>query len=335
MSKKEQSDYNALFNPETEVSSDSSSVTDEYKPSAEKGKNNVYQAIIRFIPWYKDPKHGSLQDKWTSWLVDPVTDRGRFVDCPSSVGKPSQLQDMYWKLKKSESVTFQKKAQIFSRRHSFSTLIQVIKDENNSDLEGKILVYRFGVKIWEKINAELKPVIGEKHDPYDILQGKAFALVITKVSGYNNYDQSKFVDKRIPLCIPNEEEKLKPITPDNDKKKVFEWVKENSPNLEKYSYQEWDSETQDYVNQVINAVTGETVVPTNTASVVNKKDDGGANVSDKVANDEISSKNISTEDIGDDDGDSLELPDLDDDKKDDDDSDSGISGDLDDVMKNL
>lgn len=331
--------YDALFNPQTEVETPGTSgATEEYKPSAAKGKNNVYQAVIRFIPWWKNPTKGSIQDKWTCWLVDPVTDKGRFVDCPSSVGKPSQLQDMFWKLKKSESAAMQKKAEIFSRRHSYSSLIQVIKDENNPELEGKILVWRFGVKIWEKINAELKPIVGDKHDPYDILEGKAMALVITKVSGFNNYDQTKFVEKRIPLCIPNAEGKLQPISSSTDKKKVFEWVKENSPNLEKYAYQDWDSDTQDYVNHVITAVTGKAAVSGNVASIKNNNSSGGGDVTKGLVDEGddynygISSESLDVEDLGEGEDNSGDLPDLD--LPDLPDSD-GIGGDLDDVLKDI
>jgi hypothetical protein len=262
--------YEAFFNPGVEAPEASGKQTDEYNPTADKGKGGTYQSIIRFIPWWKDPKHGSIQDKWVSYLVDPITQRGKYIDCPSSVGKPSPLSDIYWKLKKSESVQMQKLAQNFSRRHSYASLVQVIRDSNAPELEGKIMVYRYGVKIWEKINAELKPVIGEPHDPFASLTGKAFALVITKVSGFNNYDQSKFVDKKIPVCIPNAEGKLIPITEKSDPKMVYEWVKENSPDLSKYAYKEWDQETYDYVNHVITAVTGEGQVSTKYAGIVNK-----------------------------------------------------------------
>ena len=267
----ENENLNDLFNPEIDLGNAATANLDDYKPTADKGKGGVYQAVIRFVPWYENPKK-SIIEKWVAWLVDPVTERGRYVDCPSSVGKPSLLQDMYFKLKKSESIQDQKKADIFSRRHDFSSLIQVLKDDNQSDLEGKILVYRFGKKIWEKINAELKPVIGVPHNPFDILNGKVFSLVITKVSGFNNYDQSKFLAeikpdvRTIPLCIPDADGKLIPIKPDIDKSVVFNYLKENSPNLNKYAFKEWDVETVDYVNHVITAI-GHPVTSSNYAAV--------------------------------------------------------------------
>ena len=325
-------DYNALFEPGVEVKQTSAGPIDEYRPSAAKGTNGIYKSIIRFVPWWKNPKYESIKEKWSCWLVDPVTEQGRSVDCPTSVGKPSPLQDMYFKCKNSDNAMLREKMNVFSRRKTYASLIQVIKDENNPELEGKILNWKYGVKIHEKIDAELKPMIGEKHDPFDLINGKAFALVITKVSGYNNYDQSKFVDKKIPLVIPNAEGKLVPITESTDKKTVFEYVKEQSANLDKYNYVEWDQETEDYVNRVIVAVTGETNHSSNIAGALNasKSSDGlGAKV-DAPSN--ISSSDISLDGLsGGLDTPGLDLPDL----SESDDTDLGIGGDLEDALKDL
>jgi len=330
----EQENYSAFFNPNVEVTEQKSSQSTEYSPKASKGKNNVYQSIIRFIPWYKNPTHGSIQEKWVSYLTDPVTNRGRYVDCPSSVGQKSILQDMYWKLKKSESVQEQKLADTFSRRHSYASLIQVIKDENAPELEGKILVYRYGVKIWEKINQELKPIVGEKHDPFHITDGKAFALVITIQNKFNNYDQSRFVDKRIPLCLTSEVDGktvLTPINAQSNQQEVFDWVKENSPDLGEYAFKEWDQETHDYVNHVIAAVTGQGSVSQKYDNVVNRDQSGTSAPGAGITSQEISVENI---DLGgsDDLGGGLELPDLDLGGDDGDSITGGIPGDLSDII---
>jgi hypothetical protein len=325
--------YNDFFTPEVESNEPKSSQSDEYNPSAAKGKNNIYQAIIRFIPWWQNPKHGSIQDKWVSYLIDPITNRAKYVDCPSSVGKPSPLQDIYWKLKKSESVKEQKLADLFSRRHSYASLIQVIRDENNPELEGKILAFRYGVKLWEKINAELKPVIGEKHDPFDIMNGKAFALVITKVSGFNNYDQSKFVDKRIPLCIPKDG-KLIPVSASTDKATIFNWAKDNSPDLTKYAYKEWDQETYDYVNHIITTVAGQNSSSQKYDNIVNRTTTGSKVVSTGgLQSPPITSSNITVDDLnlGDTTNFDISLPDLDLPNLS---NIGGIDGDLDDIIKN-
>lgn len=339
-----------LFNPGTQVEDNTKKNNKEYKPSANKGSNNVYQAVIRFVPWWKDPKNGSIKDKWVSWLIDPVTQKGRFVDCPSSIGKPSPLQDMFWKLKKSESVQDQKLADTFSRKHTFTALVQVIKDKNQPELEGKILVWRFGIKIYQKIESELKPVVGDPHDPFDLIKGKAFALKITKVKGFNNYDQSSFIDKKIPLCIPDENGKLQTINENSNKKEVFEWVKENSPQLDKYGYKEWDQEIFDYVNHIITSVTGQTNVTQQYSNIVNESKSGSSesqhsNISNNNPTDSGSSNDSSLDDmnvkdvdinLSDDDIGTDDLPDLDGLDGNDDDSKSNDSGldDLDDIIDN-
>lgn len=330
--------YDALFSPGVESKPEAQSgPVDEYRPSAQKGKNNIYQAIIRFVPWYKNPKYESIKEKWTCWLVDPITEQGRAVDCPSSIGKPSILQDMYFKCKNSDNVMLQSKKDVFSRRKTFASLIQVIKDENNPDLEGKILMWKYGVKIHEKIDAELKPVIGDKHDPFDLINGKAFAVVITKVSGYNNYDQCKFVDKRIPLIMPDAEGSLKMINENTDKKAVFDFVKNSSPDLDKFDFQEWDQDTSDYVNRVIVAVTGEAMTPSNIAGAMNssKTEDKLGSTVPKTPSQKSSgivSRDLSIDDLG------SSLPNLDLDLPTfDGDSgfEAGIGGDLADALKGL
>lgn len=331
-------DYNALFEPGVEVKKETSGPIDEYRPSAKKGKGGIYKAIIRFVPWWKNPKYESIKEKWSCWLVDPVTEKGRSIDCPTSVGKPSPLQDMYFKCKNSENAMLREKMNVFSRRKTYASLIQVIKDENNPELEGKILNWKYGVKIHEKIDAELKPVIGEKHDPFDLINGKAFALVITTVSGYNNYDQCKFVDKKIPLVMPDKEGNLVTINESTDKKAVFEFVKENSADLDKYNYQEWDQDTHDYVNRVIVATTGESNVSSNFAGAVNSAntEDGLGGSVETPGSTGISSTDISIDELG---GDAdggiggLDLPNLDDTPSGG--SDMGIGGDLEDALKDL
>lgn len=297
-------DLNALFHPNVDIGEQASKNATEYSPSADKGSNGVYKSVIRFIPWWQDPQH-SIFEKWVSWLVDPVTNRGRFIDCPTSVGKPSVLQEMFFKLRKSESVLEQKKSETFSRRHSFAAIIQVIKDPHNKELEGKLLVFKFGKKIFEKIEAEKKPILGDPHEPFDLIDGKAFELTITKVSGFNNYDQSKFSSKKIPLLLPIGENgkivelgpnaQLRPINEKTPKDVVFNYLKENSPDLGKYAFKEWDQETHDYVNQVILSVTGQT--PSSTYADVRNSSNKPSGAKPESSKSTITSKDLTLEDL--------------------------------------
>jgi len=220
--------------------------TDLYKPTPEKGKENVYSSVIRFIPWHSDAKK-SIMQKWTAWLTDPLSEKSRYVDCPSSVGKESILRNVWNKLNYSDSAADQQLAKAFSRRRQFASLIQIIKDDNNPDLVGKILVYTYGVKIHDKIQEKLKPEFGESHNPFDVFEGKAFHLKLTKVGGYNNYDSCKFLDNGAPIMIDGQPA----VKTEEGMKQVVEFLKTESPDLAKYDYQEWDEQTHEFVNNVV------------------------------------------------------------------------------------
>jgi hypothetical protein len=226
-----------------------------FKPDANAGRDGVYKAVVRFLPWHKDPKK-SIMKKWSCWLTNPANDESRMVDCPSTVGKKSILQDMFWKFKKSESVAEQKLADNFSRRQRFASLVQIIKDDNNPDNVGKIMVWSYGVKIFNKLQAEMKPEFGKPHIPFDLFEGKPFLVHITKVAGYNNYDNCRFLDERVPISIDGTA--MQKSAEDMAKIKAF---LEASPDLGNYDYQDWESGTEDFVNEVIrNTVPGGRIV---------------------------------------------------------------------------
>ncbi|MCK9574557.1 MAG: hypothetical protein WC979_01485 [Candidatus Pacearchaeota archaeon] len=219
---------------------------ERYKPDAKSGKDNVYKSVVRFLPWHADPKK-SIMSKWTAWLVDPISGDGKYVDCPSTVGKKSLLQDIYWKLRKSESVAEQELAKSFSRRQTFASLVQIIKDDNQPDLVGKILVFPYGIKIHNKIMAQIKPEFGKPHIPFDLFEGRPFLISISLISGYNNYDNCTFLDEKLPFSINGESMEKTPA----NLQKIVEYLKENTPDLGKYDFREWDEETIEFVNTVI------------------------------------------------------------------------------------
>ena len=248
-----QDNFNDIFNltptdfdrPESKPTS-----SERYRPDAAAGKDNVYKSVVRFIPWWKSPKDKSIMSKWTIWMTDPVSNESKYVDCPSSIGQKSILQDIYWKLKKSDSVAEQQLADQFSRRQSFASLVQIIKDDNRPELVGKIMVFPYGIKIYNKIMAEIKPEYGKPHIPFDLFEGKPFFINIKKVAGFNNYDDCKFLDEKMPLKIDGEE-----LERTNDGvQKLIEFLKEHSPDLDKYDYQPWTDETTEFVNTVIKNV---------------------------------------------------------------------------------
>lgn len=256
INKKQMENLNDIFNLSVDdFKVDEKRQSNIYKPDANAGRDGVYKSVVRFLPWHKDPKK-SIMKKWSCWLVNPSNDEAKMVDCPSTVGKKSILQDMFWKFKKSDSVAEQKMSENFSRRQRFASLVQIVKDDNNPDSVGKIMVWPYGVKIFNKLQAEMKPEFGKPHIPFDLFEGKPFLVHITKVAGYNNYDNCRFLDERLAVSLDG---KAMERTAD-DMTKIKSFL-DQSPDLSSYDYQDWDQATEDFVNEVIrNTVPGGRVI---------------------------------------------------------------------------
>jgi len=171
-----------------------------YKPYPENGKDGVYKALVRFVPNISDPAKSKIH-KYYVYLTDPSTGDGFSVDCPSTVGKKSILKDIFWKLKNSHSAADQELAKGFGRKEDYYALIQIVQDKNNPDLEGKIMIFKFGKKLNEMLEAQLKPEYGDPCNPFDLFSGKLFSIQSRKVGEWNNYDLCSFVGDKCAIEI--------------------------------------------------------------------------------------------------------------------------------------
>jgi hypothetical protein len=80
------------------------------------------------------------------------------------------------------------------RKLTYVANIYVVKDPANPDNEGKVFLYKFGKKIFDKITAAMQPEFEDEQaiDPFDFWQGANFKLKAKNVAGYRNYDSSEF-----------------------------------------------------------------------------------------------------------------------------------------------
>lgn len=240
--------FQDIFNLDTEdfVEKSTSKESDLYKPNAKDGKDNTYKALVRFIPFWKDPRKSKIK-KYSYWLEDPLTGDGFSVDCPSTVNQKSVIQDTYWKLKKSQSVAEQKMSDKFKRRENYYALVQILKDEQRPEMVGKIKILKFGQKLNAIIQSELQPEYGQPYNPFDPIKGRPLALHVTLSAGFNNYDLSKFVGDSFPAVMEGKKIDSNPDT----MKAFFEFLKTASPDLSMYDYREWDEDTHAKVKSVI------------------------------------------------------------------------------------
>lgn len=215
-----------------------------YKPSADQGKDGTYKALIRFVPNPANPRN-SLVKKYVHWLTD-AAGNGRLVDSPSSVGQPCPIAEAFFKLRNSDSAVDRKMSEKLKRREQYYSLIKVIKDPQNPDLEGQYMVYKFGYKIKEKIDQELKPAFGEPTQVFDLFAGKNFELIITRQGEYNNYDNSKFSASTSAITIAGE-----PAERNAESMAAIKEELDNAPSLEPYEYKAWDGDARDFVNGIL------------------------------------------------------------------------------------
>jgi len=95
------------------------------------------------------------------------------------------------------------------RQLNFYSNIYVVKDPANPDNEGKVFLFRYGKKIFDKLNDLMNPQFEDEKpvNPFDLWAGANFKLKIRKVDGYSNYDKSEF-DSPAPLA---DDDKLETI----------------------------------------------------------------------------------------------------------------------------
>jgi hypothetical protein len=102
------------------------------------------------------------------------------------------------------------------RKLTYISNIYVVKDPANPENEGKVFLYKYGKKIFDKLTAAMQPEFEDEEaiDPFDFWQGANFKLKAKNVAGYRNYDSSEFT----------------PVTPllDDDDALEALWKKENS-----------------------------------------------------------------------------------------------------------
>lgn len=158
------------------------------------------QAVIRFLPAKTDDalpfailvNHGFKKNG--KWYIETCSStHGDYDSCP--VCQYISKNDLYNTNKTEYSQ--------LKRKTSYWANILVVKDPQAPDNEGKVFKYRFGKKIWDKINAMIAVDTEMGETPVDVTcpwEGANFVLKVKQVSGFSNYDESKFLNQS---AIPN------------------------------------------------------------------------------------------------------------------------------------
>jgi hypothetical protein len=222
-----------------------------YKPTPDKGIDKVYTSQIVFLPNAKNPSL-HIVDKWTVWIDDIENNRKMNVDCPSTVKKHSLLQDAFFACRNSQNANERKLQNLFKRKRDIYALVYIVQDQHQPEMEGKIKIFKFGQQLFDILEGAAQDT-DEPINFLDIMNNKIFKLVVNEVNvdgrNFPNYKLSKFLNKSHQFEINGKIIKKEK----NDMLKLANWLKENSPDLDAYQYQEWDSETRKKVVEYIKA----------------------------------------------------------------------------------
>jgi len=202
---KKQSDFSSLideYNKQT-TPQDTKSFDDEriWKPELDKSGNGY--AVIRFlpapegedIPWQRMFSH-SFQGPGGWYIENSLT----------TINKNDPVGEANRRLWNSGSEADKETARRQKRKLSYFTNIYVVADPKHPENEGKVFLYKFGKKIFDKIMEAMQPQFDDEQaiNPFDLWKGANFKLKIRKVDGFWNYDKSEF--EAVAQLLPSDEE---------------------------------------------------------------------------------------------------------------------------------
>jgi hypothetical protein len=188
--------------------SEKKSYVDEriWKPQLDKTGNGY--AVIRFLPavkgeelpWAKVWNH-AFQGPTGQWYIE------NSLTTVNQKDPVSELNTAYWNsgIESDKEIARKQK-----RKLQYFSNIYVVSDPKHPENEGKVFLFRFGKKIFDKCMEAMQPAFEDETpiNPFDFWKGANFKLKIRKVDGYWNYDKSEF---EAPSELFDDDDKLEEV----------------------------------------------------------------------------------------------------------------------------
>ena len=191
-----------------EVNTENRSGDDDRIWKPKMGSDNTGYAVVRFLPgsdvnktpWVRVYSHG-FQGPTGKWYIEKSL---------TTVGQQDPVSEYNSKLWNTGIESNKEIARKQKRRTSYYANVLVVKDPANPSNEGKVMIYQFGQKIFDKVMGAMQPEFADEEavNPFDLIEGANFRIKIKIVSGYWNYDSSEF---ERPSALSEEESKLEAV----------------------------------------------------------------------------------------------------------------------------
>ena len=161
-----------------------------WKPTVDKAGNGY--AVLRFLPaaegtelpWVRYWDHGFKGPTGLWYIENSLT----------SIGQPDPVGELNSRLWNSGIEADKETARAQKRRLHYVVNALVVQDPSAPQNEGRVVLYKFGKKIFDKIMDVMQPSFADEKaiNPFDFWEGADFKLKIRQVEGYRNYDKSEF-----------------------------------------------------------------------------------------------------------------------------------------------
>lgn len=162
-------------------------------PNTDKAGNGY--AVIRFLPAPPDEdvpfvrvfEHGFKGPTGLWYIENSLTTIGQ----TDPVG---EMNSRLWNSTTDDESPARKQARAQKRKLTYISNVYVIQDQQNPENNGKVFLFKFGKKIFDKLNEAMNPQFQDEDplNPFDLWDGANFKLKIRNVEGYRNYDKSEF-----------------------------------------------------------------------------------------------------------------------------------------------
>lgn len=162
-------------------------------PNVDKAGNGY--AVIRFlpappnedVPFVRVFEHGFKGPTGLWYIENSLTTIGQ----NDPVG---EMNSKLWNSTTDDESPARKQARAQKRKLTFIANIYIVTDQNNPENNGTIRLFKFGKKIFDKLNEAMNPQFADEDpvNPFCLWTGAAFKLKIRNVEGYRNYDKSEF-----------------------------------------------------------------------------------------------------------------------------------------------
>ena len=168
--------------------------------------NNGY-AVIRFLP-APDGEDLPFVKVYSHAFQGPG---GWYIEnSRTTIGEKDPLGEYNSQLWNNGTDAGKEQARKQKRKLTYISNIYVVKDPANPENEGKVFLYKFGKKIFDKLTAAMQPEFEDEEaiDPFDFWSGANFKLKAKNVAGYRNYDSSEFAN---PSALLDDDDALEAI----------------------------------------------------------------------------------------------------------------------------